>query len=575
MIALSIVDSAVLEVNEVENLEDRLGIFEEMLPVLSGERIQRGRQILQRLFEGILKARDSAKQDVAVASGAKPVSYWNALLQRTIEVATRFSPELATEFLERSGWNSDQPASSGRPDLSANLYLATALSLLNEDQQRAVAYAERSLSGGIQPTTMNFLGKLSELDRSLADRFFRVALSNVVSQQGFNVNELLLLSSYVLTPGRAVVLSPFGPRAIQIPGYPPDHVVDPLLAREFLQTVTPLLLNEARYTLNGTSPLKVRPAGDFFFLKYLEPYVREYEPSLASVFAERTALAATFVSSDLQPRLESGAGPSAVAGPSIDQRLEQAARAPTAIQRDHRYFLAAVAMAGEGKEESDQRALSTIEKMSSRFRDTARDYIRYLVAKRLVTQRQLGAAEEWARRDSDPGRRASVFISIAGSLQSGRGDLAKARSLLDEAERLTSKLDASDERVSLLLAAVSVRSRFDSVSALQTLSDAFTAANKVTTFTGLKDANRTLMIGPFEFVYSLGIGGASVNESLRRLATSDFIWAQSISDGLKNRVFRIKSLMAVCNGILVKGSTKSDRSLPDTSVSTPDRKVDN
>jgi hypothetical protein len=71
-------------------------------------------------------------------------------------------------------------------------------------------------------------------------------------------------------------------------------------------------------------------------------------------------------------------------------------------------------------------------------------------------------------------RRAYLFTLIAGAVVDGESkDYARATRLLNDVERLASKLDSTRERIAVLLAETEVYSRFDVARASEILRTAY------------------------------------------------------------------------------------------------------
>lgn len=88
-------------------------------------------------------------------------------------------------------------------------------------------------------------------------------------RQGYDLNELLLLYSYVFSPKKVPYLTPRGLSLLQIPDYfdvSKDYTVDPKVAVLYLQTAMQVVLDLSRYSTDRIARLAAGVPGDFYFL---------------------------------------------------------------------------------------------------------------------------------------------------------------------------------------------------------------------------------------------------------------------------------------------------------------------
>src|SRR6185369_15141234 len=127
-----------------------------------------------------------------------------------------------------------------------------------------------------------FLGTLRKKDVGLANAFLSTALQSVIARRGTDINELLLLYTYVFSPMRVLWLNSQGIVLRQIPGYQrvaQDYPIDPTLAQQFLQASAQVLLTDPQYRQANLSA-STGPAGDLYFISLIKPQAAKYAPKV-------------------------------------------------------------------------------------------------------------------------------------------------------------------------------------------------------------------------------------------------------------------------------------------------------
>jgi len=442
-----------------------------------------------------------------------------------------------------------------------------ATQLIDKDLTLALSIAGRSLGIAVIPDTLVFLGALRKKDLARANTFFIAALNSVRMRRGRDVNELLLLYSYVFSPTRVPVVTSQGLGIYNLPAYlaiAVDYVTDSALARQYLSTTTQILLDPERYYPGNVECLTAGVLGDFCLVGIMARQAESYLPTLAQTLSTQRHVLAGY----LQPngRAESASsverwntmpegvnlgGKQNVA--TVDYLLQRAEQASDPKRKDQLYYRAAMIAAGT---KGSDAAFEIIDKVSSEYREEAKQFIAFDIAMKFARSHQLEDAQRLAQRDRDLTRRAYVFTLVASSLLEDKSrDTVRATEFLNEVDLLVSKLDNNTERVAVLAGAAAVASRLDALRASEFLRAAIRMANKTEGFTGDTRIPRGLKIGGFLFAYTLYDGEFTLADAISRTGANDFNETIVMIREFKNPLPRLRATVALCDGILSKTSS--------------------
>jgi hypothetical protein len=556
LIAVTALDSAVDELREVEDISLRASMAEEIVKLLATKKPARCRQLLEALFDDALRLR-KAQKDGATSRLRES----NAVIQRTIKIAASFDPKLAQEFVdEYAGDKESAGDAGGTPNPSpsaADLYIRLATDLVERDPTLAVSVAEKSLVSEIGLRTLIFLETLRKKDQRLAGDFTRAVLQSIGSRQGRNINELLLLYSYVFSPlkvpiftgGKLAIYESQAYRSIA-----ESHPIEPDLARYYLQRSSQIILDPSRHAA-GSGQLTAGAAGDLSFINLLFPHAGMIAPELSEPLRGQQAQLMSLLDADQRATLQvstdrwntslSESGKAAQGStPGLEDTLRRAEKSSDPDQKDQLYYTAAT-LAVQDKKYAD--ALDIVDKLSDKSRGEARKFIMFSIAEMEVKDGQLERAEEWAKRDDDLARRAFILNLVADALSGGRKrDIGRASEILEEVRQLAAKLDPGQEKVSTLIGASAVYARYDNVRAVELLQEAIRAANQASSFAGDTRISRAIKIGGFGFFYYMYYDRLTFEEVIGRLGKKDFTATLADLQGLKNRPARLRAIISLC-----------------------------
>lgn len=556
--AIDLLDSTINEVKAVEDVEARLLFATDIVRLFGDVKPERCRQMLDSIFDDLMKLKNTkSSQD----KSKQPTP--DTLLRKLIQAAASFDRKLARNYINKyteAAAQKDEPATPAQSlSQQADLNMLLALQLIETDPALSVRVAQNAVAAGITTRTLEFLGTLRKKDAGLANGFFPTALQSVVARRGTDVNELLLLYTYVFSPTRVLWLNPQGIVVRQVPGYQrvaQDYPVDPRLAQQFLQVSAQILLADPQTRQGNLSP-GTGAMGDLYFINLIKPQAAKYTPKLLGPISEQADLLAGYLQPEQYSRVQSDAEKlgrpqegTATGASDVESLLNRAEALPPSAKRDYLYYTAA--MTAIRKKQYDA-AEDIVEKVSAESRAKVKEFIGFSIAQQSVADRQFERAEKWAEHDTDLTRRAYLLALVAGALlDDDNKDYVRATALLNEVEKLASKLEAKRERVSVLLSAAEIYSRFDIPRASAVLRLAFKAANGSEGFTGDSKVTRLLEVGDFSFFYEMFNDNVSLSGTLSRLGVSDFYGALSTIRELENRALRLRAVISLCAGVLTK-----------------------
>lgn len=380
------------------------------------------------------------------------------------------------------------------PDVARRLRLAIQF-LEDGDVERALQYADPALNN-VNPSSVEFLVLLRERSQQEADRRFTALLSSVAASPNSDAGDILLLSSYVLTPHFYMTIGQGGggmstsQRREQINSPDLPAALRVAFARAASQVLLrPLPQEDQDATATGR-------VGTFFVISRLMPFFEGVIPD--GVPALRARLAA--LNPDIPERarenmsedLTRGLVPEGAQGDPVQESLDRAGRATAPRERDMAYLRAAQAAAEKG----DARARDFVDKIEDAdLRRQTRAFIDFALINRAIRDqkdglevlRMLGASNELTAV-----QRTWAYTEAARLL--AKDNRTNALEALEAAANSAKGIDAADpDRVRSTVAVATRFFEFDRNRAWEIMADAVKAANAAPEFTG-SDAGLSLGI---------------------------------------------------------------------------------
>ncbi|HEX8129580.1 MAG TPA: hypothetical protein VF527_10800 [Pyrinomonadaceae bacterium] len=442
-------------------------------------------------------------------------------------VAKRRDPELARKWLdEMQDEKKDESEGVGqgvfddRSERSAVL-LQMAEGMVKDNPGTAADFAVESLRDGISFGLQQVLIALQEKSFQHAEMVVRAALKRLAMAGMNDPNELLVLYSYLYTPGRinsAGTGDNQGRMDVAVGRSPvvvkPAAQVNPALAAEFLLLAADLLINAPQPSSTPNPQATAR--AQIRAIQYLISRVEEISQEKAAQLAGRTQvlIADAQFSAELpkppEGHLETlrGEKPAEYAERRVDYLEKLAEKETGGLQRDIAFAKAAAATEVTSYERGWQLAGRIGDKQ---FRRDLANWITYRATLHFLEKNDLAKAEMLNQRNDDTAQRAVCLIIEAQKLIATKNN-ARAREILIDASALLKKAEPDENWAKIALGVVAAYGKFDQAAALDALQDAVKVANQssldtqqsetapaLQRFTGITSAEGTTATSGFSF----------------------------------------------------------------------------
>lgn len=494
-------------------------------------------------------------------------------------VARKHAPDLAKQWLEemtKEATTEKETQSRGAFDdrtARSSVLLQMALQIANDNPQAAAEMAIESLQDGVSFGLQGVLLKLQENNFDIAQTVFRAALARLRTFGLTDPNELLILYSYLYTPGRVVAPATSDNRGnIQLAvGRDRPRIVgaagqlSPALAREFLSSAADLLLGLP--LPSSTTDPQLNSRMQISVINNLLTDIARVAPEKALALRSRAlqmdadarfSTAPTSPRPDL-PERRDGENASNYLERRVDALAEAAEKEGTTLGRDIAYTRAALATGVERYE----RGLDLAHKIDEEsLRSGVSNWLIYRATLHLINAGEYEKAYRLNSKSTEPLQRAACLVAGSQeSIKTKQQDLVRARQWLEEARGLAVKAEADENRSRIAFGIVSTYGQFDRAMALQSLSDAVRWLNQ--TDAVVKDEDRAPLIKRFsgfanlsDFTY--GTKGFSLEAALRVFGTEQFEEVLSIINTVSARETRGIGVVLLCEQNLNKAILPSD-----------------
>ena len=369
------------------------------------------------------------------------------------------------------------------PDVARRLRLAMQF-LEDSDIERALQFADPVLNN-VNPSSVEFLVLLREKSAQEADRRFNALLASTAVDPNSDAGDILLLSSYVLTPHLYMTIGQGGQgvsssqRRNQITTPELPAALRVAFARAAAQVLLrPLPQEDQDRTATGR-------IGTYFVISRLLPFFEQVIPE--GVPALRARLAA--LNPDIPEQARKGLGDDVTRGlvpedsrDRVQESLDEAARAADPQERDTAYFRAAQDAAFKG----DSRARDYADKIADPdLRRQVRGFIDFALLNRAIVDKKDGmeVLRLASAGELTPVQRTWAYTEAARLL--AKDDRTRALEALEAAATSAKSIDAEDpDRVRSTVAVATRFFEFDRNRAWEIMADAVKAANAAPEFTG-------------------------------------------------------------------------------------------
>lgn len=486
----------------------------------------------------------------------------------------RYLAEMRAQNERRRGDDGVREEAERRPFDASEYYsvygdeqtrLSLSLSLADDGEYRqAAAIAAPEIASGVSAALLRFLIQFREDAPAEADALYRRLVARVASDPRAGAKEVLLLSSYALTPALITTVDAYGSVSF-IPVYTLNGErltpaqTTPLAAdvmREFFAAAVGILMRPQR-----AADRRAEAAALYFTVARLLPYFERGAPQFAPQLHARLQTLAAELDAQSRERLSNSAQTKSLTSSNpvdpLEDDSEYSKTGPSATARD------------AARSRVVRRAIEL--KLWGRARDAAESMedpesrAGYL---QLIAVAQVGSVAEAFEDDEDGDERAAKFVenadvppltrafgySRAAVLASKLNKLARARELLDRAQAFAEQTDSGTEaRFAAMLVTATAAEEFDAARAWAAVPALVQAANEV------RDAKQEDLSGGFsqpqvEGVENVGLGKTlaefRLDSLFASLAKRDFEHALKEARALDDSTTRSLVIVAAARGRL-------------------------
>ena len=430
------------------------------------------------------KASSAREEKRAERSAYRNESRQTEVRREVMMVARRRAPDLARRWLaemaEEAGRKGQERGVFDDRTPRSTVLLDMAMAVAAEDARAASDLAVESLQDGVSFGLQNVLLAIQQQDFELAQMVFRRALQRLKAAGMQDPNEILILYSYLYTPGKVQAANTSENRgsfslavAQNRPQVKAAADQSPQLALEFLKTAAELLLSAPPPATTGAMEATAR--AQLSVIGTLYPQIAKQLPELAAALRQR----ALQMESDAKfspapaerpadmPEYRPGEKVEDYAERRIDLMEENAKREANPLRRDILYAEAAIATAPARYERGWSLAGSI---QDEQLRADLKNWLTYRAALHLLQANEFDRAYTLLSKNAEAAQRAASLVVGAQRLVKAK-EVTRARDWLQEAQALLRKADMDESWTRIALGIVSTYGQFDKWAALEALND--------------------------------------------------------------------------------------------------------
>lgn len=484
-----------------------------------------------------------------------------------ILVARKRAPDLAQRWLDQLANHVESDRANEEPGIfddrtaRSAVLLQMSLQIVANDPQAAAGLAIESVNDGISFGLQEVLLRIQEKDFQLAQKIFRAALARLRTVGMSDSNELLILNSYLYTPGRTTATNTGDdPSRIQLavgrnpPRIVPAAQLNPALATEFLILAADLLLVAPLPSATANPPITARV--QITTITSLMDRVAQVSSEKGAMLAQRLQMLTAEAQFSSQPsklpegHIETKPGETA---PEYNERrvdyLEKLAeKETTTLSRDVAYAKAALATTANAY----QRGWNIATKIDDdRLRFNVRNCLVYRATLHFLTRNEVEKAYHLMARNTDAVQRAASLVVGAQGLINAK-DKVRAGEWLNEARVLIRKADPEEGAAHVAFGVVSAYGKIDSLAAFDALSEAVRILNQ--TKLTAADQDRVPLLRRFSGFdiadFSYGTEGFSLKAAIGVFDAKEFEDVLSTLNKITARDLRGVAVLELCRKYL-------------------------
>lgn len=554
--ALSLVEQQLSESKTLDDTPARIKVLIRAAELLWPSRPEAARNAFTEAYD--LAAKDFKEHGDAVTepSGSTPGMFLPDQRFIVINAVSRRDAEWAKRLAERAAKESEEEAkeaasATGPPVGELRMgqkFLDAAFNLVPVNRAAALDFARRSFRYPASWDGLtNFLYRLAEADQKTGDQFYLEALEFYAARP---VNELLYLSGYPFGLNRFV-----GPEASSAYSPPPQGFV-PSAALQ--QRLIEVLLKRARAAMQAPAKASGRQnfpesAQLYLALDSLSPLVTQ--PALAEQVAQvKVALGAALPARLRENMTSLGQEQREIDEPSFTDLVGQVERETVSWRKD--YSRVHAVMAGVTSE-----SLERLEGLAGKVEDenVRRQLLNWLYfrsAQQAAASGLLDDAARLTRKVEEVDQRAYLFFEIANAAEKKFGDQARFREALDEAAKVALAAPNTEQRARSLLGVSHLYSKLDQFRAVEVMGEAVKTINRLEHPNFMPVVFQEVKGEKFGIFMGYPLAGFDIENSFRDLAAADFQGALALARTLEDKGLRAGVMMAIAARCLEKPAPK-------------------
>ncbi len=493
----------------------------------------------------------------------------SAAQREVLMIARKLAPEIAAKWVEEMAEEEQEQREKSRQPRGlfddrtprSSVLLGLGLQVATENPVAATELAIESLRDGISFGFQSLLLTIQQKNPDLAQKAFRAALARLRALGTADPNELLILYSYLYSPG---VIRASGttedrrhvPIAIgrERPKIQSAAQLNPALAAEFIEVASVLLL--ALPLPGSTADPQTFARQQFSVIRTILPKAEEVLPDRAILLQARLKqieVDARFVESlatapQGQPEPNPGESPSEYEKRRIESIEEQASHEKSSLSRDLLYAQAALSIEAESYEKSGGLARKIED---TNLRKEVSDLIYYRAALLSVQKDDLQTAYLLLQKNEDAKQKAAGLVVAAQKLVQ-RKDMALAAEKLTEARTLLfRKGSLDDEQVHIGFGIIAVWGKFDQFAARYVFSSLLEQIPEHTRLIPGTSAPQAVRFSGFNFPdFTAATEGFGLQAALKALPVEEFEMTLYDIRNLKNPIVRETATVILCQSLL-------------------------
>ena len=392
-----------------------------------------------------------------------------AFAKRDPAAARKLSDQIAQDDLRSLEENSTGIADAKRKN--AEKLLGLAYNIAATDPTSAANFARSALRYSATLQLPIFLYELAKANKSLADVFYMDALA---AYGPAPMDQFLYLSSYAFGNNR---------EAGEMPGYTFYRIPDGFTPNTTLQRAfTQKLLDRAQLALESSeAPATSSRWSDasqmWLALTRLEKQISENLPDLREPSLQAKDKLFTLLNSASQRRVSGLIDSENQPKKTFDELVEAAEKLTDVGRRDQGL---AFAVTGSSKDETVERVISVIEKISDAgVRAPLTNWFYFFRSQSLTRDKKFDEARKLASKVTELDQRAYLFAQIAEGSLKEREDQTQARELLNEIADAAAKAPKTIVTARTLLALANLYAKIDMNRGIEELANAVRVINGI------------------------------------------------------------------------------------------------